>query len=198
MAAELLSELAPGVLAVPGVQLDARRVAFLQAMRQRLPLGFPALIVTSGDRDPADQARAMLGKLAAGGWEELFRIYPDELITPLQALPTTREAWEAEIRAAAQRGVLYSRHMRGDAMDLRIRHLDSEQQKALFLAAREAGGRPLLEDAPPHLHIDHIPALEGRPADPRLNILSMTPPKPITALLSGVFAALASGLGGRR
>jgi hypothetical protein len=134
MAGELLRELAPGVLAVDGVQLDPQRVRYLQAVRAQLSPGFPALIVTSGDRSPGDQAGAMLGKLAAGGWEELYRIYPDELIRPLQALPPTREAWEAEILAAARRGRLYSAHMRGDALDLRIRHLDSEQQR-LYQAA---------------------------------------------------------------
>ena len=196
MAGELLSILAPGIYARPGVRIDQRRIAYLQAVRARLPQGFPALIVTSGDRSATEQASAMLGKLSAGGWEELYRVYPDALIAALQALPSTLEAWAAYINAAAQRGVLYSAHMRGDALDLRTTDLSRDELQQLYQAAASAGGRPLVEGAPPHLHIDRIQA--GALLDPRLVVLRLDRPSGINGLLSVFAAAIVSIVGGTK
>lgn len=144
----------PGVTLASGVELLPEAVAFLAKLRSNLESSVP-IVVTSAGRTIDQQASAMLKKYQAGGAQELYDVYAsDATITKLVAAPKTVESWAAIIRAEAARGIRLSRHLAGGALDLRTRQLTEAQLTALVAAVKAAGGRPLLEDAPPHLHVD--------------------------------------------
>lgn len=247
--------LAPGVIAVNGARVDARAVAFLVAVRSRLPADFPPIIVTSGQRTPPEQASAMLKKFnyagAAGllaapaygrrfapvlnnpeitaiawgakiselldsdpaswtdaiqqgamtiglaafkefshlGAVELLAIYGPKA-NRLLALPRTVPDWTEGITRALAEGVSFSAHLRADALDIR-RHDDRgamwprAQLDTLISAIKRTGAQTLVEDNPPHLHVDHIPA-DAKPAEPTVSVnaaIASSSPSSATAVM---------------
>lgn len=143
----------PGVAVNAGVNLTAAMRSFLQQLHARIP-DVP-ITVTSGYRTPEEQASAMLKKLDAGGAKELYDVYADDAtVSALLKAPKSTASWTAIIKARAPN---LSRHMSGRAVDLHTRTLSATHQARLKAAAEALGGRTLLEDAPPHLHVD-LPA----------------------------------------
>lgn len=134
--------------------------SFLAKLRAKLPAGFP-LEVTSAGRSASAQAAAMLVKYKAGGAKALYDLYAaDATIAKLVAAPKTVAAWAAIIEAEQARGVKISRHLFGAALDLRTTGLSTSQVAQLQAAVRALGGRPLLEESPPHLHVD-LPTVDA-------------------------------------
>jgi len=125
---------------------------FLARLRRVLPNNVP-IHVNSGYRDARSQAQAMLTKVRLG--DDLVKLY-GEKVRMLLSLPLDVDTWTRTIQAMADRGIYISRHMRGDALDLRTRHMAPMQVQLLWRAVIQAGGRPLLESQPPHLHVDHL------------------------------------------
>lgn len=112
------------------------------------------LVVTSGYRDAAAQARAMLDKIEQGGPDEL-RIYGDRAaVAALLALPRTEAAWTAQIAAWEAAGRRLSRHQTGRGVDIRTRDIDPARVRQIETAARALGWDTLLEGIPPHLHLE--------------------------------------------
>jgi hypothetical protein len=143
-----------------GVTLSATARAFLEQVER---LSRAPVYVTSAGRSIESQARAMLGKWRAGeakdgpggGAKELHEVYAaDDVIDELLRVEKTEAAWADVIRRAVARGVRISRHLAEGAVDLRTRNLSEAQVLALREAVQKLGGKSLLEDAPPHLHVD--------------------------------------------
>jgi hypothetical protein len=143
-----------GIEVASGVLLTAGIRAYLNVLRRAVPASIP-LYVTSGVRDDESQARAMLGKLKAGGAAELYKVYAaDSVVAKLLAAAPTVDAWSAIIRQATADGVRLSRHLGGGSVDLRTKNLTDAQVKAIQAAVTQTGGKSLYEGAPPHLHVD--------------------------------------------
>ena len=106
--------------------------------------------ITSWTRSPEAQARAMLAKVERG--EDLYDLYRDDLqISTLMSGPRTVEQWADTIDAFTRRGRPISRHLAGNATDVRIRTLNPVQIAKLIRTARKLDGNPVLESD--HLHI---------------------------------------------
>ncbi len=139
----------PGVLALPGVVLSPVLRGWLLALR--LAYG-DQLVVTSGVRTPDAQASAMQKKQDAGG---SFNIYKrQDLVREITAAP--RSQWAAVISRQVARGEYLSSHLSGRAVDLRTRGLSSSEISDLSDAVRKLGAKPLVESAPPHMHVEGI------------------------------------------
>jgi hypothetical protein len=148
----------PGVYAKPGVELNNRMRGFLAALR--LKVGFP-IVVTSGIRSTQAQASAMRAKVAdpTGRGDGELSIYNGALASEVIKGGTgSTAAIKATLDAQVARDVFMSRHMRGDALDLRTSGMDSGDLAALQAAVKALGANKLLEATPPHLHIEDIPA----------------------------------------
>lgn len=139
-----------------------RRVADL-ALRFHRRTG-RKLIITSGRRDPIDQARAMYVKLRLGA--RLFKLYRNtaalrEVVAAYRKSRrrrlTRREtiaAMAAVVAEQVQRRVFLSEHLKDNAVDLRIRGLRRGQIRLLErLAKKDPGVRIKREGRPPHLHL---------------------------------------------
>lgn len=143
-----------GVTLRPGVSLTAGQEAYLRLLRTRVPERV-SIIVTSAGRGYYSQAAAMLKKYQAGGAQELYDVYAaDATITKLLAAPRTTDAWAQIIKQDVESGVRLSRHLAGGAVDLHTSTLTKAEVDALVAGVKATGGRPLLEDAPVHLHVD--------------------------------------------
>lgn len=126
----------------------ARYVELLKTTARGVPI-----TVTSGVRTAEEQASAMAYKYQHGGAAELYKTYAnDAAITTLLKYPTSQ--WASVITQLSASGTSLSRHLFGRAVDLRIRDLSSTQLAQLQAAVVATGGRWLLEDTPPHLHVD--------------------------------------------
>lgn len=136
----------------PGVKLTQGMRSYAGILAGKVP-AIP-LTVTSGERDPDEQASAMLHKYNAKGAAELYGLYKSSrsLIDELIRAPKTREAWSKIIRAKGQR---LSRHLWKGAMDLRSKGLTGVQIRQVMDAVKATGGRALLEYD--HIHVD-LPA----------------------------------------
>jgi hypothetical protein len=145
----------PGYSTTPGVALNDRQAAFAQALSDATGLFFN---VRSGTRTAVEQASAMLKKLRLG--EDLTKLY-GEKARELLALPQDARTWGAKIAEMQRKGILFSRHMVGDAFDIDYAGLSDEDVDALIAAAREMGATTLHEGTPPHLHIEAVPDLEA-------------------------------------
>ena len=123
------------------------------------------LIVVSGTRDPARQARAMIRVIELGG--SLTRLYEDrEAASEIQksydraraARKRPEEvvaAVQATIQAQIQRGIYISAHLRAGAVDIRNTVMTEAERKAFRSAVREVGNVSLLEEhRPPHFHLE--------------------------------------------
>ena len=145
----------PGVFAKPGVELNPRLRGFLLGLRVKT--GFD-LIVTSGIRSTAGQASAMRNKVKLLGNEGLD-IYNNTLKNEIIAGGTdSTTAIQATLDRQVARGAFMSRHMKGDALDMRLRGMESDQVDILQAAVKALGANQLYEATPLHLHIEDIPA----------------------------------------
>jgi len=134
-----------------GVRLTRGITEYAHLVEQRS--GVP-VTVTSGGRDPREQAQAMLKKLREKGPSELRTLYRSNGSLVEELLRTTQsvDAWAAVIRS---RGSRLSRHLWNGAMDVRTRDLSTTQVAKLRAVVAATGGRSLLEYD--HLHVD-LPA----------------------------------------
>ena len=149
-----MARLPPGVTGNSGLVLNDGQVAFLRALRAAVP-GVP-MHVTSATRTPERQAAALVTKRNLG--EDLRNLYRanSDIAAALMAAPNTTSAMAAIIRRYMNQGRFLSRHMRGDAVDLRSRNLSVEQRNALIAGAKRLGARAIYEPRPPHIHIERI------------------------------------------
>jgi hypothetical protein len=149
-----MTTLPPGVTGNAGLVLNAAQGAFLRALRGALP-GVP-MHVTSATRTPEAQAAALVTKRRLG--EDLRSLYRSsrDIADALMAAPNTVPAMAAVIRRYMAQGRYLSRHMRGDALDLRSRNLSASQREAVISAAARLGARAVYETTPPHIHIEQV------------------------------------------
>mgnify|MGYP001578399012 CR=1 FL=1 len=145
-----------GVTASSGVEITPAISAFLTRLRATVHASIP-LHITSGVRSPTAQADAMWKKLLApGGEAEIRAIYPAAIAATVLNAPRSQAGWRVAITQLAASGVLASRHMRGDAFDMRTTNLSSSQVNAVAAAAKSLGASALVEHAPPHLHVQNV------------------------------------------
>tara|TARA_R110000751_G_scaffold120291_2_gene221028 strand:- start:924 stop:1571 length:648 start_codon:yes stop_codon:yes gene_type:complete len=137
-----------------GLVLNNGQVKFLAALRRAVPPAIP-LYITSGTRTPERQAAALKTKRDLG--DNLYKLYrADYIVKELMAVPNTVSAMSSIIRKWMKKGVFMSRHMRGDAVDLRSRNLTKSQIDTVMAAARNLGAKAIYETKPPHIHIESI------------------------------------------
>jgi len=149
-----MARLPPGVTGNNGLVLNDGQVAFLRRLRRAVP-GVP-LHVTSATRTPEKQAAALVTKRNLG--DDLRKLYgrnPD-IADALMRAPNTTSAMAAIIRRYMDQGRYLSRHMRGDAFDLRSRNLTAAQRQQVMSAAQQMGAKAIYETKPPHIHIERI------------------------------------------
>lgn len=122
------------------------------------------LTVTSGTRDPVQQARAMYKMMRLGGdplrlyrnkeaAREIKRAYdqarsakksPDDIVTDVHAV----------IQKQVARGVYISAHLRAGAVDIRSRDLGRNEKKHFSASVTEMKDVQMLEEfTPPHFHL---------------------------------------------
>ncbi len=148
-----------------GITISPTAAAWLDRLRAKVPSSIP-LVVTSGTRTARSQAQAMLTMVNLGdaGLKQAYIDYPDDLVDDLLELPRTIEAWEPRVSRAYADGELSSSgHLAGMAIDLRRRDWTPTQLATVVNAIKAIGGRPLVETAPPHVHIQ-LPARSTSPA----------------------------------
>lgn len=153
-----------GVVTVDGVTLSGLRPEVRSALdalaAEVRAAGLAPLVITSARRSDAGQARAMLGKLEAGGEGELRQTYRrgigPEVVSALLDAPRDADAW-ADVLAGFPP---VSAHQDGRAVDVRVwvgapgsspRRDDIAQIQAL---AEGLGWLSLVEPRPPHLHLE--------------------------------------------
>ena len=129
--------------------------AFMARMRSLVPASIP-LMVTSGYRSPADQAAADASKINRGETlAQLSRLYGNNaLIREMIAAPMS--SWTAVLQAQVARGQYLSSHMRGNAIDLRIKGLSSSDVAAMVAGAKAAGARQAFAEATGSGPADHV------------------------------------------
>lgn len=120
------------------------------------------LVITSGTRDAALQAKAMykMIKLGAdvlklyrnkGAVREIKQAYDDALGKPVNEVVA---AMHAVIQDQIDRGVFISAHLRAGAVDVRSRTMSAADKRAFAKSVAELGGVTLLEETkPPHYHL---------------------------------------------
>lgn len=149
----------PGVHEKPGVAYTLPMFGFLAALRASTSASTP-IVVTSGKRTAERQAKALLKKLQLK--DDLTKIYKrgrgPEIVAAIMAAPRTVAAITAVLLSFMAQGVYMSRHMRGDALDLRSRGLSAAQVAEIKAAAEALGARVLVESTPAHIHIERISA----------------------------------------
>jgi hypothetical protein len=150
-----VTQLIPGVYKKSGVTLTTRMSTFLTALRARLPVSYP-LVVTDGLRSPYDQAQRMLSILNKQGEDYLKRLYrrSEKYIVALLAMPRNQSAWGGAIAEFVSRGIYLSRHMRGDALDLRCWGWSDADRIKVAEAAESLGARVTLETD--HIHVGRL------------------------------------------
>lgn len=121
------------------------------------------LVVTSGSRTPADQARAMYVKFRLGdktytgpSGREIKAIY-DNAIAAGQSREVALESMTAKIREQLANGRPVSRHLLKEGLDFRTNGMKEAEVKILQEAMRRNGGITLYEGKPPHLHASFPP-----------------------------------------
>lgn len=151
-----MAQLPPGVLGDSDLDVNQGQYDFMVALRYVTPPNV-RIYITSATRTPERQASAMLYKFNANGAEELYKTYKaDNIVTELIKSSPDVPTWAAILRKHAANGIFMSRHMRGDALDIRIRDISSADANAIKAAASSLGASTLLEDVPPHLHVDNF------------------------------------------
>lgn len=120
-------------------------------------------VVTSGTRDPDNQALLIYVKLEAG--EDLLKLYKDKsaVMELVRIYESGREEKKsksstvariaATIRAQIKRGIYISAHLRAGAADVRSSSMSPEEKRTFADLARDAGLSVMLEATPPHFHL---------------------------------------------
>ena len=144
------SGLPSGVAKTSAVKLTEPITVFVADLRSRLPSSIP-LLLTSGYRDPAAQALAMANKVKLG--ESLRELYADDLADAVMGAYPDIGEMASVIASFAVRG-RGSRHLTGQALDLRSYTLTSAQIQQVLAVARDLGGKAIYEDTPAHIHIE--------------------------------------------
>jgi hypothetical protein len=122
------------------------------------------LVITSGTRDAARQAKAMYKVLSLGG--DIIRLYknkaaateikqaydsgraggktPDDVVTAM---------YEA-IRGQMSRGIYISAHLRAGAVDIRNRTMSQSEKKSFATSVADMEDIRMIEEfSPPHFHV---------------------------------------------
>jgi len=146
------SSLPAGVTGNGGLHLNQRMVDFLGALRKAVDPSIP-IHVNSAVRTVEEQAAAMKTKRDLG--DDLRALYGSK-VAPVLAAPNTVPAMAAALQELANKGVVMSRHMFGDALDIRVRDWNQEQRNIVASAVAALGGKPQFETTPPHLHIEGL------------------------------------------
>lgn len=163
LATQVIQEAAQGVSAATadswralgGVRLPAAAGPLLDRLAAHLDF---QLEVTSGTRSASAQASAMAAKIQRG--ENLYDLYSqDDLVSEVyQVIGSTTdpdiEAMAIVIDDQVQRGRYISRHLRGDALDLRTKSLSSAQLAQLGQVLDALGVSWLRESD--HIHIEGL------------------------------------------
>ncbi|MFT7578923.1 MAG: hypothetical protein ACI9MR_000585 [Myxococcota bacterium] len=148
-----------GVVLTPEVFEKVEAIAKIYYAKTRRKL-----VITSGTRDPRDQADAMYKKLRAGSTLRGYR--NQRAINPLKAVYSTgrRKRWKKRkivdamgkiIQGQVDRGVYISRHLKAGAVDIRSRGMKRKHKRALRIAIAKVGGCRMIEERrPPHFHLD--------------------------------------------
>lgn len=147
-----------GVTANTGVVLNDGLISFLARMRSALDPSVP-MHVNSAIRTVTSQAEAMWVKLQADpSGNGLLSLYGTKAVSVIAAAKAAGIAGMVQsLNSSLNSGVVFSKHMTGDALDIRILGLSSGQVAALQQAAYAAGAREtILETVPPHLHIEGL------------------------------------------
>jgi hypothetical protein len=120
--------------------------------------------ITSGVRPPRAQARAMYGKLMAGGSLSIYR--RAALVEPIRKVyrEGKKKRWKkeriiaamaAELQGQVDAGRFLSRHLAGRAFDVRSTGMRKKTRATFRRVAREVGGLRVLEEGrPPHFHLE--------------------------------------------
>jgi hypothetical protein len=120
------------------------------------------LVITSGTRDAARQAKAMYKLIELGG--DTAHLYKNKRAArEIQgAYDATRgeppevivAAMHEVIKAQMARGIYVSAHLRAGAVDVRNRTMTAPMRQAFLKTVTEVGGASLLEESrPPHYHL---------------------------------------------
>jgi hypothetical protein len=146
----------PGVVIADRIRVQVAKLAtsFHEKTGRRLH-------VISGQRTPSSQARALYTKFSMG---DDGSVYADQaavseirkayIANIANGEAATVKAMEDVITAQLGRGNSISRHLGGKAIDVRSWTLDSKQIEVLRSLVEGAGGKFLVEDKPPHIHIE--------------------------------------------
>ncbi|MCB9743931.1 MAG: hypothetical protein H6740_15130 [Alphaproteobacteria bacterium] len=147
----------PDVWLKPGVVFNGQLLTFLALLRLRVPRRIP-LVVTSGVRTAEAQAHALQRKRQLGDDLNLLyqRGYGPQIVAQLLAVPNEVPAMAAVLQRWMDQGVYMSRHMRGDALDLRNRSLSAADQALIVQAVQSMGARALIEKTPSHIHLEGV------------------------------------------
>lgn len=146
----------PGYTGNAGLVINEGQHRFLVALHRATP-GIPKHI-NSATRTAERQAGALATKRKLG--DDLTKLYASnaDIARALLAVPNTTPAMAAVLRHYMAQGRYLSRHMRGDALDLRTRNWTAAQRDAVAAAARSLGARVVIESTPPHMHLERLGA----------------------------------------
>lgn len=120
------------------------------------------LVITSGKRDAARQAKAMFKMLQLGA--DIMHLYKNKRAArEIQGAYDGARRRPPEVAVAAMhevikgqmaRGIYISAHLRSGAVDIRNRTMSPAERQAFVKAVAEVGGVVLLEESkPPHYHL---------------------------------------------
>jgi hypothetical protein len=157
----------PRFKVLPGVTLSTDAAAALERIDDAYyKKTGQRLVITSGTRDAARQAKAMYKMIRLGA--DITGLYRNKTAAREIKAAYTRSAGKpAEavvmamydtIRDQIDRGVYISAHLRAGAVDIRNRTMSPSQKKAFEQSVAEVGGASLLEETkPPHYHLQLEP-----------------------------------------
>lgn len=151
-----MPSLPSGVTGSTSLSLNESQVNFLRRLRAEVPSNIP-IYVTSATRTPESQASALATKRNLG--DDLYKLYSKanhDIIRELMAAPNTVADMANVLRKYVSQGRYLSRHMRGDAVDLRSKNLTSAQIQTIMETAKRLGAKTKYETLPPHIHIESI------------------------------------------
>lgn len=120
------------------------------------------IVITSGTRDAARQAKAMYKMIRLGA--DILRLYKNrEAAREIQKAYDDNKKKPADdailamyevLKRQIDRGVFISAHLRAGAADVRSRTMSPSEKKAFVKSVASAGGAKLLEESkPPHFHL---------------------------------------------
>lgn len=163
----MVARVPEGVTASSGVVVSEPMVPFLVGLRAEVVPSIP-LHLTSGVRTATAQARALKTKRARVGtkeerkYDDLRKLYVrgngPKIVAALLAVPNTVSDMAAVLQRFMDQGIYLSRHMRGDAFDLRVRRgsvpFNATERRAIIEAVKRLGGKAL--DEGDHIHVEGI------------------------------------------